>query len=390
MPAKGGLARSPPNATPQPSVSMSASVARAESPPKTSASSSQDVYNMATLPRETYSATPLGRKRFRANDLLSSDASAIDLLGLKVDDLTAAIAKSDESIRLLMAENHLMRNDLIVIKSLIQSVFATKTTPAAVPATKTYASAVKSKDVVIVQPKDANQTCEATRAAVVNAVNPVESGVCGVIDGSNGKIVIECQSLAASVKIRDAVDVALSSTHEVKAPSKRMPKIRVFGLRVDMSEPDFLDAIKKQNADIFNSSSHIRILKKFEVKKPNTKFGFKLEVDPATFKLVIAAQRVCVGWDKCWVNEEFNLLRCYNCWGYHHTQNTCKNDKTCFKCGESHESVNCKPEIEKCCVCISKSASSGLSLDTSHNAKSVLCPTYLHKIEMEKRNINYD
>lgn len=272
MPAKGGLARSPHTATPQPSVLMleqqSARVARDESPPKTFASSSQDVYNMATLPRETHSAMPLGRKRFRTNDLLSSDASAIDLLGVKVDDLTAAIAKSDENIKLLMAENHLMRNDLIVIKSLIQSVFATKTTPAAVPATKTYASAVKSKDVVIVQPKDANQTCEATRAAVVNAVNPVESGVCGVFDGSNGKIFIECQSQAASVKIRDAVDVALSSTHKVKAPSKRKPKIRVFGLRVDMSEPDFLDAIKKQNADIFNSSSHIRILKSSKLRNP--------------------------------------------------------------------------------------------------------------------------
>lgn len=369
---------------------QSARNARDESPPTTSACASQDVYNMATLPRETHSATPLGRKRFRTNDLLSSDASEIDLLGVKVDDLTAAIAKSDENIRFLMAENQLMRNDLLVIKNLIQSVVASKTIHAAVPAPKTYASAVKSKDVVIVQPIDANQTCDATRAAVVTAVNPVESGVCGVFDGSKGKIVIECQSHSASEKIRDAVDVALSGTHKVKAPSRRKPKIRVFGLRIDMSETDFLDAIKKQNADLFNSSSYIRVLRKFEVKKPKIKFGFKLEVDAATFKLLIDAQRVSVGWDKCWVNEEFNLLRCYNCWGYHHTQTSCTNNKACFKCGESHDAVDCKPEIEKCCVCISKSASSGLSLDASHNAKSVLCPTYLHKIEMEKRNINYD
>lgn len=61
------------------------------------------------------------------------------------------------------------------------------------------------------------------------------------------------------------------------------------------------------------------MLNKFEVKKDDgSRFDFKCEVDPESFFKLIASGTVYIGWDKCWVNEEFSLPRCFKCWNFHH------------------------------------------------------------------------
>lgn len=306
-------------------------------------------------------------------------------------EIEKAITFSNETIMKLVHDNKKMQNDLIAIKNMIQLLVISK--PGSINHAQakpsTYASTLKSKDVVIVEPRDAGQTFETTRDAVVKVVNPVDSGICGVKKGVNGKIVIECQSKSDSDKVRIAADAALGNNYLVKTSTKRSPIVRIYGLRTSMSECDLISALQKQNQSLFSTNCKLRVLHKFEVKKPESRFGYKREVDPESFNLLIAAGSVCVGWDKCWVNEDFNLLRCFKCWGFHHTSKNCPDNKRCFKCAEEHESSECESLEEKCCACTSASATNGLDLDTAHNAKSKSCPTYLHKIELERRNINY-
>lgn len=386
MPAKGGLTRSPPVGTP---ISMTSG---ANSVPV-------DVYNLVTLPRLDHSATPTGRNidgsRKRSRTDFAMHDAPMENLEAKLDAITASIARSDEHIKHLLDDNKRMHNELAEIKGLIQTFLSVKPSSSAAPApapSTSYANALKSSDVVIVKPIS-TQPCKTTRDALVKAVNPVESGVRGVKDGHNGKIVIECNSKADSEKVKLLVDSALGEGYKVNTPKRRLPIVRLYGLRNDLPEADFLDALRKQNPKLFVPDSSVRVLRKFEVKNTRKsdgpRFGFKIEVDPGTFKLMIEADNVSVGWDKLWVNEEFLLVRCFNCWGFHHTSKTCSSNKICAKCAETHDDVPCKSSVEKCCVCSAFSLTSGLGINVNHSARSLLCPSYLNKIELEKRTINY-
>lgn len=144
-----------------------------------------------------------------------------------------------------------------------------------------------------------------------------------------------------------------------------------------------------QNHQLFFTTSKVKVIKSFSVQNPNPRYGFKIEVDPTTFSAFIAAKSVHIGWDKYWINEEFNLIRCFNCWDFHHTRKTCKNNLMCPNCAEEHELRECKSEIKKCCVCFATAASNGLPLDLPHSAKSEECPCFQRKIALEKRSINY-
>jgi hypothetical protein len=45
------------------------------------------------------------------------------------------------------------------------------------------------------------------------------------------------------------------------------------------------------------------------------------------------------------------LIQCFNCYGYGHHAKTCQAKTCCGKCGESHETQNCKNTTVKCCQC---------------------------------------
>lgn len=386
--------------TPPPAAS---SPIKSTPPPASTGSSNRDsannVYNLTTLPRLIHSATPTGRnelmssnrKRFKPDDPLPHDAS-FENLEAKIDILTATMAKFDDHIKNILDDNQKMHSDLLDIMNLLKSHLSSNATKSSsiVPINKkSYANTLKSSDVVIVQP-NIEQSCKATRDALILAVNPVETGVCGSINGVNGKIVIECQSNADPERVKQIVDSALGDGYEVKAPKKRKPLLRVYGLRDDMPEADFLDALIKQNCSLLPADPFLRVTRKFQVKKSDgPRYGYKMEVDPESFKLLIEAGKVSIGWDKLWVNEEFLLLRCFNCWGFHHTSKNCTSNKKCYKCGEAHNEDSCDSVIEKCCVCSTLSESRGLNLNVNHSAKNLQCPSYLRKIELEKRTVNY-
>lgn len=258
----------------------------------TSAATS-NVYDQTTLKKSDPNTTPF-RKRFRSSESPPSniDNSLISLItkldflcaaiaksdaniklvlddnkqmSIKFENLVAAITKSDNNINKLRKENIVMHQELKIVNDLLRSTTAvknltSKTNPSNV---KTFASVVKSKDVIVIEPKDSTQTSEATHEAVINTVNPVESGVCGVWKSKHqGKVVIECRSKADSENIKVAAGLALGESYIVKTPLKRNPKVRVFGLSNDISETMFLDTLTSQNADIVTPESKVKVYKK--------------------------------------------------------------------------------------------------------------------------------
>lgn len=361
---------------------------------------SSNVYNVDTVVRSSLSSTPTTsgtRKRVRRDfptDLNKEESlvslDSLDVLSSKIETLVASITKSDDKISKLLKDNTLMRQELKTIHDLLRCLISEKKTPSFSTNQKSYASVVLSKDIVVIEPKDSSQSSDATREAVLKSVDPVEFGVRGVKNGKNGKIVIECRSSNDSNNIKIAAGNTLGNNYIVKAPIKRNPKVRVFGLSTDLSETTLQETIISQNNTIFTSDSKVKIFRKFASKKLPIRYGFKMECDPETFARLMEAQKVCIGWDSCWVNEDFNLLRCYNCWNFHHTNASCVIPIRCSQCGGTHDYKDCTSEIVKCCVCEDISSTTRLDLDIAHAANSLLCPTYIHKIELEKRNIRYE
>jgi hypothetical protein len=50
-------------------------------------------------------------------------------------------------------------------------------------------------------------------------------------------------------------------------------------------------------------------------------------------------------------SKRMQLTQCFNCYGYGHHAKTCQAKTCCGKCGESHETQNCKNTTVKCCQC---------------------------------------
>lgn len=349
---------------------------------------SLNIYDRKTVRMPAQTDTPRSSKRSRT-DLGDSDVATIDSLLEKVDQISVVVSKNEANINHMMNDNVHLRGELQNIKSLIISLInSTKSKPVSAPATPLSYSSVL-KDVVVIAPVDPKQHFDVTRSAVTKTMNPVDSGICGVKKGANGKMLLECKNKADSEKVKSAAIAVLGSDYIVKLPEKRNPKVRIFGLRDDLQEAEFLSALMTQNNQLFTTISKIKVIKSFSVKNPILRYGFKIEVDPTTFSALIGAKSVHIGWDKCWIHEEFNLIRCFNCWGFHHTRNTCKNKLMCPNCADEHELRDCKSDIKKCCVCTVTASTSGLPLDLSHSAKSEECPCLQRKIALEKRSINY-
>lgn len=71
-----------------------------------------------------------------------------------------------------------------------------------------------------------------------------------------------------------------------------------------------------------------------------------------TFKQDIVPARVSLGYISLPVRQYIRPpLRCYNCQRYGHVAAACGGKKRCGKCGGSHDFIQCKADIVKCCNC---------------------------------------
>lgn len=145
-----------------------------------------------------------------------------------------------------------------------------------------------------------------------------------------------------------------------------------------------------QNKDIFASDSHIKILSKFSYKNAN-RHGAKIELDPASFvKLMNNKEpKVRIGWDVCTAFEAFDILRCFNCSGYHHLSKDCTSQTNCPKCSAAHKLSECTSNTECCVNCKTYAHDLKLKLNAAHSANSFECPVYQRKIALERSRTNY-
>lgn len=143
----------------------------------------------------------------------------------------------------------------------------------------------------------------------------------------NGGVKIQCRNQTEVVKLQENAILELGEDYTITIPRRRYPKIRVTNMSNKLSDVDIVKSIKEQSE--LKRDAVMKVVHTFEVAYNET-YGAIIELDSNSFNVLMRNENVRIGADICYVTESLSVLRCYNCCGYNHNSNTCKNKRACF------------------------------------------------------------
>lgn len=325
----------------------------------------------------------------------SSKRRALDALDrCNLDESSTAMADLLLLVRQLVKDNCLLKKELADVKELLQNIVGAPSSIGDRSAMQipiaSYASVTKAtQKVLVINPSSDKMNPEVSRKAISNKLKPRDYNLCSVSQTKKGGVVVQCPSSAELNRLKSDAVEQLGDDFIVSAPVKKRPRVRVFGFSDQYNAIDFVNVLKDQNSSVCNEESHVSVLHLFNGKS-NSKFGAKLEVDASTFKKMIDAGKVFIGWDSCWVTEDLNIRRCYKCWGFNHVSSKCSEPlQRCPKCCGNHHQNDCDSTIEKCAVCCDAVSKFHMKIDTNHTVFSLHCPSYIHRVALQHQSVDY-
>lgn len=293
-------------------------------------------------------------------------------------------------VRKLVVDNAELRKELADVKKLLLDVPRPSSIGSCQADKVSYASVTRgSKNVVVIKPTSKVNNPEESLKLIKTKLKPADYKLCGVSNTKQGGVVVQCPTSAELNKFKTDAASRLGNDFEVTAPLGRRPRVRVFGFSIEYNAIDLVKVLKEQNDDVISETSHITVAHIYQGKSCS-RFGAKLVVDADTFKRMIEAGKISIGWDPCWVSEDINIRRCFKCWGFNHVASKClQPHQLCPKCSGNHHQKDCDSTIEKCVVCCVAVAKRHIKIDTDHTVFSSSCPSYAHRLAQEHRYIDY-
>lgn len=383
MPSKGGLQRSPPQRehAQKPPTSAPLPTSFADdllTPVSGDAIVSSD---QIVKPKSPFILRRNLSKRPKYDFEDESCESVIGKLTSAVSELKSFV---EVNMKKILCENVSLKNELTEIKRLLSKELG-QVYPASA---SSYSSVLKSNSVVVINPKNTQKASE-TRDSLNQKINPADYKMRDVRSTKKGGILIECESSEECSKLKNNAASMLGDAYDVTVPQKKCPRVRVYGFTERLDEESLRKKLYSQNPDIFTPNSVVKVAHIYEVKSKN-RFGVKLEVDAKTFSTMINIGKIFVGWDSCYINEDFNIRRCFKCWGFNHVVANCSSESfRCPICSGEHQKNECNSTQPNCVACINSANYTHQKINSNHHATSDECPTLKHKIDLEKRSINY-
>lgn len=240
----------------------------------------------------------------------------------------------------------------------------------------------KIDPIIIVRPKAKGQNSGKTQDDLKQAIDSSEIRVSGVKNIRQGGIMLRCETEIASVQDK------LGDKYEVFKPNPVRPQLKMVGMTVRHDKQLLVNRIRMQNKVLENAE--INILQIEENMKRKGEFYATMEIDSASFKRVIQLKRINVGWERCLIFENGNLVRCYKCCGYNHMSLRCLNKQACSKCAGEHMFKDCTVNDEKCVNCEKANERLRLGLDIYHPTWSRDCEVYKQKMMLQQRRMIYN
>ncbi len=134
---------------------------------------------------------------------------------------------------------------------------------------------------------------------------------------------------------------------------------------------------------------HLKIVKILSARKRHN-IHIIIEVDPKNYNKIMLKEKLNVCWSRSHVFDAVEIVRCYRCSLFNHTDKDCKNDAVCPRCAGPHKINVCNSNRLKCINCHRANMRLNLNLNTKHCAWDIDCPVHKKKISLKKKTIKYD
>lgn len=332
-------------------------------------------------------------KGFTFEEMLQAKDKIIVAKDALITQLYMNIKLLEDKVEYLCKEMPTNENKNPKKKTFCEALEANRTVETSVSAIReeTGAKLSNNSDNFIFIKPTCKQDNTRTKKDVVKYINTkdLKLGVQKVFDLKNGGIKIQCKTKEDIEKLKKEALEKMGNGYETNTQSKKNPKIKVVGLEENYSKEELENSIKSQNS-IFTENSKIEVV---VIKKMKTRFMAIMEVDPETFQAVMKSGLLLVNLSVCSVFEHVDLLRCFKCTGYHHTNKICTNKSTfCLKCGlADHLSQNCITEPRDFCCpnCYEANEKYKLGFPINHSPFNRECEIFKRKTETERRKIRY-
>lgn len=145
-------------------------------------------------------------------------------------------------------------------------------------------------------------------------------------------------------------DERLSNNYEVRELKSVQPQVRVVGIIFDLQKGILIYYyIRKQN-DIFMEICECTLIKVCPTKSNKNVKQTTLQIDIVTYKKILIQGHLLVGLDECSIYDAIFVPRCYNCNGYFHSKDFCRNYIVCSICSKSYNVKDCSQGSLKCCI----------------------------------------
>ena len=270
--------------------------------------------------------------------------------------------------------------------------------PNVVEETVKYSDLLKNKTqpAVIVMPKNKVQTAIKTKTDINKNINPVDSQltIAKVKNVKEGGILVGFSSKEENLRFKKIAREKLAEDYEIKEIKGVQPRIKVVGMTQvyqDDEISDFVEYAVRKNCTAINLNIECSVVKFFPTRKKSNIHQAVLQVDKISYDALMKAGNLFIGYDYCNVFDAVEVLRCYNCNGFHHSSKHCSGKKSCPKCGISegldHTYSNCTAVELKCVNCFKSVQENKELLDFKHGAWDLSCPTYRREVEKFKKDL---
>lgn len=247
----------------------------------------------------------------------------------------------------------------------------------------------KYSDVLLIKPIT-EQNCVDTRSDLLDNIDPgkLKIGVDEIKNTKNGGLRIECDNSKSKEIISAEVKEKFGEKYEVVEAKQRNPMMVIKGVEgkyIDYEDDEIITRLINQNelnsidSNIINK---IKIEKKFLTKRRKNCCNIVMSLQGNIYEKIKEKMKINIGWRKCYMNDYYNIVRCFKCAGFSHFAKDCKSTVTCFNCAADHDTKVCKSAEKRCTNCINKNKKLGINLDVGHTALDSRCPCYKRIVDV--------
>lgn len=314
----------------------------------------------------------------------------IDSLSKKINDVEKEVKNQNRSIE---KQNTLIEtlSEAVVKKNeeIKQDIYKIKDKKDQ----ETFAEKVKLKNadpVIVIKPKNLNQTHDDTRREIKSSFNPTKMAVSGMKNARDGGVIVELKNKIAAESLKKEVENKFGQKYNITEPKKQLPRVKIVGI-TETNEPEEIEnLLVAQNEEIFRRRKP-NVVHVAKNKRNNRSYVAYVELDGETYVEILQIGKTNIGWDRCYVYDAIDVTVCYKCHGFNHIAKDCTKNHICAKCGEAHYTAECQTD-DKDVICVNcKYAVEKLKLKVNfhHPTWSKDCPAYVRNLEIRKSKVDF-